>query len=372
VPAEAALTPSPAALGAVANRRVLRLALGTAACLWLSQALNWPLSYISPVITLFLLGMPVPRPQPRFFVVVVVAMTGSIYASFLLLPFLLHQRIVGIGLLGLALFHSFYFTARGGAAAVGTLITMGLAVTVAIGSVSVDALLAVAGALTLHAIIGAVIALLAHLLLPDPASLRALVQAAKPPPPQPPALPLATRHALRSLAMVLPIAVWFLLSSASASNMAVMIKVAAMGQEASFQGTRAAARSLIGSTFIGGIGAVIAWEVLRMWPSLTLYALLIGLAALLFGRQMFQGAGLKPNAGTWSYGLLTLIIILAPAVLDSDFGSAAGARFYDRLFMFLGATLYAVAALRAFEALWPQRPDAAGPLSAQAVDTSAT
>jgi hypothetical protein len=107
-------------------------------------------------------------------------LTGSIYASFLLLPFLLHQRIVGIGLLGLALFHSFYFTARGGAAAVGTLITMGLAVTVAIGSVSVDALLAVAGALTLHAIIGAVIALLAHLLLPDPASLRALVQAAKP------------------------------------------------------------------------------------------------------------------------------------------------------------------------------------------------
>jgi hypothetical protein len=69
--------------------------------------------------------------------------------------------------------------------------------------------------------------------------------------------------------------------------------------------------------------------------------------------------------------LLTLIIILAPAVLDSDFGSAAGARFYDRLFMFLGATLYAVVALRAFEALWPQRPGAAKPVSAQAVDTAA-
>jgi hypothetical protein len=197
------------------------------------------------------------------------------------------------------------------------------------------------------------VALLAHLLLPDPPSLRALVQAARPPAPEPPALPLAVRQALRSLAMVLPIAVWFLFSSASASNMAVMIKVAAMGQEASLQGARAAARSLVLSTALGGAGAVITWELLRIWPSLTLYTLLIGIAALLFGRRIFSGAGLQPEAATWSYGLLTLVIILAPAVLDGDFGSAAGARFYDRLLMFLGATLYAIATLRAFEALWP-------------------
>ena len=81
--------------------------------------------------------------------------------------------------------------------------------------------------------------------------------------------------------------------------------------------------------------------------------LVYAIAALLFGRRIFSGAGLQPEAATWSYGLLTLVIILAPAVLDGDFGSAAGARFYDRLLMFLGATLYAIAALRAFEALWP-------------------
>ena len=340
----------------VASRRILRLALGTAVSLWISQAVGWSLSYIAPIVTLFLLAMPVPKPQPKFFVVVVLAIVVSVYGSFVFLPLLLHQTLVGVLLLALALFHSFYFTARGGPAAVGTLITIGLAMTVAVGSVSVDALLAVAVGLTFGAIVGAAVALLSHLVIPDPPAATAVEgsndnsEGTAPAP-----LDVARRNAMRSLAIVLPIAVWFLLSSASASNAAVMIKVAAMGQEASAQAARAAARSLIQSTVAGGAGAIIAWELLRIWPSLTLYTLLVALAGLLFGPRVFKGAGLQPNGATWSYGLLTMIVILAPAVLDGDFGSAAGARFYDRLFMFLWATLYGVGAVYVFEAFWPGR-----------------
>jgi hypothetical protein len=149
------------------------------------------------------------------------------------------------------------------------------------------------------------------------------------------------------------VALLFLLSSASTALIPVMIKVAAMGQEVSRQGTRAAAKSLIISTLAGGLAAVIAWEVLSMWPSLLLYTLLIAFAGLVFGPRIFSGDGLHHQAETWNYAYLTMIVVLAPAVLDGGFGSSADARFYDRLLMFGWATLYAVGAVYVFDALWP-------------------
>ena len=341
----------------VASTRILRLAFGTALSLWISQAFGWSLSFIAPVITLFLLALPLPQPKPKLFLLVVVALTVSVYGSFVFLPFLVHQELVGLLLLSLALFHAFYFTAKGGPAVVGTFATMGLALTVAVGTVSVDALLGVASGLVFSAAVGAVVALVSHLVVPEqPQAPPANAPAADAPKPEVD-LARARHSAMRSLAVVFPILFWFLLSGASAANLAVMIKVSAMGQEVSRQSTRKAARSLVFSTVAGGIAAVLAWQALSAWPSLTLYVLLVALAGLFFGWRIFTGQGLREHADTWTYAFLTMIVVLAPAVLDSDFGSAAGARFYDRLFMFGWATLYAVVAVYVFDAFWGRPGD---------------
>ncbi len=335
---------------ALRNRRVLRLAVGTAASLWVSQAVGWPLSFIAPILTMSLLALPVSRPKPKFFIIVFLALVVSVWGSFLLLPVLLHYRVAGLLLLALALFHCFYFTARGGAAVVGTLLTIGLTVMVAVGSVSVDALIAVAQGVTAGALVGAGAAWLAHGVLPDPIGATKATEseaddAAKP-------VPERARHnAFRSLAIVLPITIWFLLSSASAANTAVMIKVASMGQEASAENTRAAARSLLFSTVAGGVAAAIAWQALSVWPSLTLYTLIMLAAGLFFGNRVFSSR-VAGESQTWSYAFLTMIVILAPAVLDSQFGTAAGARFYDRLWMFAGASVYGIAAVYIFDAFF--------------------
>ena len=343
----------------LASTRILRLAFGTALSLWISQAVGWTISYIAPVITLFLLTMPMPRPKPKFFVVVVLAMTLSVYGSFVFLPLLLHQELVGLFLLSLALFHAFYVSAKGGPVVVSTLITIGLALTVAVGTVTVDGLLAVAKGLFIGASVGAAVAMFSHFLIPDRPLEAAEIDAAET---EASAktdvdLALARRNAFRSLAVVFPILFWFLLSGASASNAAVMIKVAAMGQEVSHTGTRKAARSLIVSTIAGGFAAIIAWQILSIWPSLTMYVLLVALAGLVFGRRIFVGNGPGHDADTWQYAFLTMIVVLAPAVLDSDFGSSADALFYSRLLMFVWATLYAVVAVYVFDVLWPQRSD---------------
>ena len=352
MPTSAAPTAVAPARASVASTRVLRLAFGTALSLWISQAVGWTISFIAPVITMFLLAMPLSQPKPRFFLLVVVALTVSVYGSFVFLPFLLHQELVGLLLLSLVLFHAFYFTAKGGSPIVGTLVTMGLALTAAVGTVSVDALLGVAGGLMIGAVAGALVALVSHLVIreaPAPADSQAADAAETAATPD---LAMARHSAMRSLAVVFPILLWFLLSGASAANLAVMIKVSAMGQEVSQQETRDAAKSLVFSTLAGGLAAILAWQMLSVWPSLALYVLLVALAGLFFGRRIFADRGLGANADMWTYAFLTMIVVLAPAVLDSNFGSAAGARFYDRLFMFGWATLYAVIAVYVFDALW--------------------
>jgi hypothetical protein len=340
----------------IAHVRILRLAAGTALSLWVSQAVGWSLSFIAPVMTLFILALPLPALKLEQGVKFLAAMTVSMYAGLLLLPWLLDYPLVGLLLLVLALYWSFYFTAKGGSPVLGSFITVGIALSTAIGSVSVDATLMLINGLLMNAVIGIVFVWVAHALLPDS------VAGGFPAPDKPqgsakPELADARWSAFRSLVIVFPIAFWFMLSGASTSYVPVMIKVASMGQQATNEGARLAGRSLIMSTVIGGAGAIVGWNILSVSPTLVVYTLLIALAGLIFGPRIFQGKGMHAEAGTWSYAYLTMIVILAPAVMDTAIGSSADAAFWSRLVMFALATLYGVAAVYVVDAFRPARDD---------------
>jgi hypothetical protein len=336
----------------IASVRILRLAFGTAVSLWFSQAVSWPMSFISPVITMFVLALPFPALKLKQGIGLVAILTISLFAGLLLLPPLLNQPLVGVLLLILALYWSFYFTAKGGSALIGTFATVGIAVSTAIGTVNLDAVLAVVSGVSFGAVVGVLFIWVAHAVLPDSMAVMpdAPPPAAAPPEAPKPDLVAARRSAFRSLMIILPVALWFLFSSASTAYVPVMIKVAAMAQQATNDGARHAGRSLLMSTLIGGVGAIIGWQVLSIAPTLTIYTLVIALAALVVGPRIFQGRATHPEAATWSYGLLTMIVILAPAVMDSAGGGPAGLKFFDRLWMFAGATLYAVGTVYIFDA----------------------
>jgi hypothetical protein len=343
----------------IAHVRILRLATGTGLSMWISQAVGWDFSFMAPVITLFILALPLPALTLAMGIKFLAAMTLSMYASLLLLPWLLDYQLVGLLLLVLALFWSFYFTAKGGSPVLGTFVTVGIALSTAVGSVSVDATLMLISGMIMNAVIGIVFVWIAHALVPD-----ALAggfpgpAAGKPQDTGAPDLAQARWSALRSTVIVFPIAFWFMLSGASTAYVPVMIKVASMGQQATNESARLAGRSLIMSTIIGGIGAIIGWNVLSVMPELMMYALLVALGALIFGPKIFQGKGMHPQAGTWSYGYLTMIVILAPAVMDTASGSSADVAFWSRLLMFALATLYGFAAVYVVDAFRPARAEA--------------
>ena len=338
----------------IASVRILRLAFGTAASLWVSQAAAWDLSFIAPVLTMFILALPLPALSLKQGIMFVLALVVSMYLGTWLLPALIAYPAVGLLLLILALYWSFYFTASGGSAVLGTFITVGIALSTAIGSVNVDITFMLIESLSLNALIGVLFVWVAHAAFPDSS-------AKMPdggPPPAPPAKPKidpaeARWSAFRSLLIVFPIAVFFMLSAASTAYVPVMIKVAAMGQQATFADARVAGRSLIQSTIIGGVAAIIGWQVLSITPQLSVYTLIIALAALLIGPRIFKGRALAPDAGTWSYGFLTMIVILAPAVNDMASGGSAGVKFWQRLLMFALATAYAYIAIMVVDAFRP-------------------
>ena len=337
----------------IADRRILRLALGTSLSLAFSQAAGWPLSFIAPVITLVVLALPMPVLSLKMGVGLFAAVMGPILlGSVVLLPFFAHLHSVGILLVTLALFYSFYITAKGAPAVVGTLLTIGITLNVAIGSVNIDLFYAVVSGLAKGTLCGLAFVWIAHAVLPDLPT--AFAGAQRPAPPPKPPLEVARLMALRSTLVVLPIAIIFLFSSASVSYVVVMIKVASMGQQAEVADSRHLGRSLLESTFWGGVGAIIGWQLLSLWPSLVFFTLLTAIAALLYGARIFRGAGMHPNGDMWSYAFLTMVVILAPAALDSMTGSAAGAAFWSRLLLIAFTAVYGSLAVFVFDRFFPQ------------------
>jgi len=334
----------------VAARRIFRLAIVTTFALWLSQTVNWSVSFITPVLLSMLLALPLPGLRLKQALIFVLALVIPIWATtWLLLPLLTYQPWVGMLLLIGACFWCFYYSASGGSPILGAFLTMGLAIVAAVGSDSVDAVIAVNKALTLNAVISIGIMWLAFGLIPEKS------QEGGPkakPEVEPPSRQESIRSAWRSTAIVLPVIVFFLFYAGSASYLVVMIKVASMGQQVENDKTKAVGKSLLMSTFIGGIGAVLMWNVMSAWPSLIMLVLLVLLSGLIMGRKIFQGQGMSAGAGTWSYAFLTMLVIILPALLDGAGGSAAGAKFFDRIAMLSWATLYGVAAVYVFDAFW--------------------
>lgn len=337
----------------IASRRILRLALGTSLALGFSQAMGWPMSFIAPVITLVLLTLPLPAPSLKMGIVLLAAiLLPVLLGSVVLLPFFAHLHSVGIILVMLALFYSFYISAKGAPEVVGTLLTMGITVNVAIGSVNIDVFYAVVGGISKGAACGLAFVWIAHALLPDLPGTFSGAQRPAPPPKHP--ADVARLMALRSTLVVLPIAIIFLFSSASMSYVVVMIKVASMGQQAEVDGSRDLGRSLLLSTLWGGVGAIIGWQLLSMWPSLVFFSLLTAIAALVYGARIFRGAGMHADGSTWSYAFLTMMVILAPAALDSATGSAAGAAFWSRLLLIVITAVYGSLAVTVFDRFLPR------------------
>lgn len=337
------------------DRRVLRLALGTALSLCFSQAVDWPLSYIAPIFTALILSQPSPAPTVKGSLVFIAILVGSLLSSFDLLPYVYYAPMAGILLIALGLFYSFYLSASGGPVLLSTFLVLSLTLITTIGSVSIDMLYETTKGLAAGSLLGFVFVWIAHFLLPDNKTIISLSLASSQSKLSKPDKTEAARKAFKSLLIVYPVMILFLCIDTSISYTVIMIKIASMGQQASSGKSKEMADSLLVSTILGGIGAVVAWVILSCCPILPLYTLLVGLACLIYGGRIFQGTGHHPHAATWIYALVTFIIILAPSVGSMASGDSSSDKFWLRILYFLIIAIYGWFMVTAYEAFFTKK-----------------
>ena len=332
----------------LADQRTLRFAVGTSATLAFSQALAWEHSYLAAVFAAMFLTLPLPPPRLKGAVIFLLILAGALLWGLTLLGPLKHYEFAGLLLLGISFFSVFAYSLGGGNPLVTSLAIAGLAAVPVVGVLSIPAAITICESLMKAGLVALLAMWLFHALFPDPPA-----QGSTAAPSAPATLPLPpARLAARSTLVVMPVLIW-LLATSGTSNIAVAIKVSSMGQQASADSSRQAGLALLFSTLIGGLAAIAIWLVLKVWPSLLLYSLLVLLSGLVLGRRIFAPPGSGLPGPVWSYGFVTMLIILGPIVLDT--GDAAGGRFFDRLVMFVGATVYSVFAVVFFDVIMGHR-----------------
>jgi hypothetical protein len=123
--------------------------------------------------------------------------------------------------------------------------------------------------------------------------------------------------------------------------LAAIIKTVTLGQQASATNARSAGRELVGSTLMGAWMATLVWYGLSMRPNLWMLMLWFTAAALWGGAKMFGVTRTSFPPSFWSNALITMLILLGPAIEDAAVGKDVYGASITRVALFVAVSLYA-------------------------------
>jgi len=317
----------------VQARRVFRLGATVALTLAAAYALQVPLPFIAPLFALMLTAPPKPPMGPKALLMLVLVVLLSLGIGLLLIPLLQKYPVVAILLVTLGLYLSAYITVHVGKALLGTFLTVGFTLISAAGIVSFELSTTLIQSLVTGIILAIVCQWLVYPWFPeDPAP-------ANQPPPPGASAENSNWIALRSTLIVLP--VYLLALTNPASYLAIIMKAVSLGQQSSFVDARSAGRELLGSTFLGGCFAIVFWMMLGVMTNLWMFFLLMLLFGVYFASKIYRLIKSRYPASYWLNVGMTMLILLGPAVEDSDSGKDVYAAFVVRMGLFVAVTFYA-------------------------------
>jgi len=324
-------------------RRIFRLGTTVALSLAAAYALAVPLPFIAPLFALMLTAPPKPPMGPKGLTGLVLVVLLSLGVGLILIPLLQKYPLSAVLLVTLGLYLSSYMTVHMGKALLGTFLTMGFTLISAAGMVD----FALATTLIQSLVIGIMLAIVCQWLVypwfpEDPAPVNQ---------PAPPGASVENSNwvALRGTLIVLP--VYLLALTDPLAYLAIIMKSVSLGQQSSMVNARSAGRELLGSTFLGGCLAIVFWMMLGVMTNLWMFFLLMLLFGVYFASKIYQLSKSRYPASYWLNVGMTMLILLGPAVEDSDNGKDVYAAFLVRMGLFVAVTLYAWLAVYVLEQL---------------------
>ncbi len=314
----------------IAARRVFRLSLTVALSLAAAYGLGLSLPFLAPMFAFLLTAPPKPPLGLRGTLGLALAVAVTLGLGLLLTPLLTHYTVAGLLLVLAALFVCNYVTLILGKGLVGTLLTVGVALISTAGVVSQTLATALVAGMVTGVVLAVICQWIVYPLFPED-------EIADEPAPAP-AAP-SRWLALRATLIVYP---GFLLAlSNPAAYLATVMKTVALGQQASSLDARGAGRELLGSTFVAGLLAILFWFGLKIAPSLWMFFLWMWAFGLYIAAKLYGVSPSRYPPSFWQNVMITLLILLGPAVADSANGKDVYKAFAMRMSLFVAVTVYA-------------------------------
>ncbi len=337
----------------MATRAVVRMAFGVSVAMALAQGIGWSLSQIVPVFVVMLLAN---AQQPlsfmaglQFLVVIVLTSLIGLLISVYVLPF----PLVSILLICLALYLIFYAAAAG--APLLLVLFMLIAVTLLPIMAQQDPAVTevIAAGLVKAGAVALVVQWVAFALLPPPAGHGAKAPPAKSPPPS----SVKRAVAARATAVLAPLVVAFLVFGFT--SVIVVVFAALLAPQPTPAAGISGAIEKVAANAIGGVAAVIAYNLVVAAPWFPFLLVLTFLVTLVFASRLFSG---RPDASLYVSALSAFLILIGGSV--TAFGKEAELSFYMRLAQIMLAGVYVAAAFYVLECLRPRaqrklKPDVA-------------
>jgi len=326
--------------------RILRYAFGVTGAVAIAFAVNWPLSFLTPVFVAVFLALPLPTMTIRQGLNGLLYVVAAFFLGLSFTLFLLPFPLVYVFLLGLTLFHIYYLANRRGPVLLVLFSLMAVLILPMLG-ITHDVFPTVfALYFAFSAALAVLFVWLAHGLFPDPAAGKAgrgRTARFQPGYSRPAAI-----TAFKSTVAILPIAVLFISANWS-SQLLIMIFAAIFSLSPGLaQGTAAALKSLK-STLIGGVAALGFFYLLIAVPELYFFIILMLLTTLWFGAGIFSD---HPNAQYLSSAVTTIIVLLGSSMGED---ASITDTFVTRVLLISASALYIVGIFSVLDGIFSRK-----------------
>ena len=331
----------------ITHVRALRFSVGVTLSVALAYGINWPLSFLFPVLTSVLLSLPLPMPGLRVGFRNMLHTLIAFGLGLVFSLFFLKYPIAYLLMLGLVLFHLYYYLNRGGSFWLTLMSMIAVLMLPMLANTHGGLAIGLSTGFIFSSWLTVIMVWFSHLLVPDPGSSDSRGNTfPKMPGFQSGYSSTAVQKSIKSTLVVFPIATLFIIFDLS-NYLLVMIFSAIFILKPELSAGRAAGKNSLISTVLGGACAWVFYWLIVAVPEYHFYLTLMLFTTLVFGMNIFSG---KPAAKYYGSAFIALLILINGSM-------AEGAEFIElfviRVVLIVLAVVYIVFALKLLDSYWP-------------------
>lgn len=314
------------------STRALRYAVSVTTAVAISFTFNWPLHFITPLFASIYLSLPLPVPNIRKVIGMFIHLVTASFLGIVFTLFLMPYPLVFIPVLGLVMFHIYYFASRGGSAFFVLMTLISAVILPMLGTLHHGLSHEIAFYFVFSYMLALIIYITAHVLIPDHRSDVSVTDHggfksgySK----------VAALSAWKSTITVLPIFVLFVTMGWS-DHFVMVTYSCVISLTPQFSKGTVIGSKLLKSNLIGGLSFMIFYGLIVAVPSYLFAIALILMTTLIFGKGIFSD---HRYAKYLTFAMSAFFVLLGGSLGE---GASFADNFITRILLIGGAMLYVV------------------------------